>query len=164
MTSSLRTKDSDDESSDPPLASGTKKPQHTGMEESSSAQGSDDMEPVVKPAPQVKEILLCLRPIRDGDGKTDEANRFKPYQKKDCRIVSEDNRSSEATTSSPVHSRDLNELTELEPRGHKRAAAASKETPPRKKPATSANEDTTEVAESLMSMSSSAKKKDLVEM
>lgn len=155
MTSSLRTKDNDDELNELP-DTGAKKSQDTGMEESSSAVGSDDMEPVVRSVPQVKEILLCLRPIRDGDGKTDEANRFMPTKKKEFRIVSEDNRSSEATTSSPVHSRELNETTSGP---KKRGAAASLDTSPHKKRATHPHEDAAEVAESLVSMSSNTKKK-----
>jgi hypothetical protein len=151
VTSSLRTKDTDDESSDPPAA-GSKKAQHSGiMEETSSAVGSEDMEPVPAAVPQVKEILLCLRPIRDGDGKTDEANRFVPAKKKDCRIVSEDNRSSEATTASPV------------PPGRKRTADSAHEdsSPHKKRTAPPAlNED--EIAESLVFMSSNAQQKDVV--
>jgi hypothetical protein len=139
VTSSLRTKETDDESSDSP-ATGTKKTQYSGMEESSSAAGSEDMEPVVPVVPQVKEILLCLRPIRDGDGKTDEANRFILAKKKERRIVSEDNRSSDATTSSPV----------LDGRKRTLDGASS---PHRKRAAR--NEDAAaEVAESLVSMSS----------
>ena len=70
------------------------------VSEEASTHGSEQADAVEKKVvPQVKEILLCLRPIRDGDAKADEAHRFKP-QKKVENIVSEDNRSSEATNAS----------------------------------------------------------------
>lgn len=108
VTSSLRTKDNDEEPSD----SGSlvvEKRTHLSTTSEETTQGklvSDDASTheseqidgveKVKSTPQVKEILLCLRPIRDGDAKVDEANRFKPQRTVE-NIVSEDNRSSEAT-------------------------------------------------------------------
>lgn len=39
---------------------------------------SSDDAPVEAKVPETKELLLCLRPIRDGDGEVDESLRFSP--------------------------------------------------------------------------------------
>lgn len=118
VTSSVRTKDTEDETDDTTSINfnrGTNKKQQStssstegdrasrkrGHGEEASLQGSEDAarEDNTVGATQCKEILLCLRPIRDGDEKTDEALRFKPSKKKEKRIVSEDNLSEESNSS-----------------------------------------------------------------
>lgn len=39
----------------------------------------EESQPRRRPAPVVKELLLCLRPIRDGDERVDEKYRFVPF-------------------------------------------------------------------------------------
>ena len=102
VTSSLRTKDHDEELNDSSLL-GDKRMQNSDEStqgklvfEEEPTHESDPGEEKVKIVPQIKEILLCLRPIRDGDAMVDEGYRFKP-QKIVTNIVSEDSRSSETT-------------------------------------------------------------------
>ena len=69
VTSSIRTRSPDEDQSDTPsLSSSTAPATKLGLMES-----HDGSAP---PAEDFKEILLCLRPIRDGEKKVDEAFRF----------------------------------------------------------------------------------------
>jgi hypothetical protein len=109
-----------------------------------------------KEGKQSKEILLCLRPIRDGD-KTEEANRFKrPIAVEEKRIVSEDSNTAPSSSESTAQS----------PTGVSSGASARS----KKRPASDNNEDTSPskrsrkrmdsadvVAESLMMMSNKQK-------
>lgn len=111
VTSSLRTKDNDEDLIENGSIGGEKKMQSSSsvdngfgklVSEEASTHGSENVDGVEKKVvPQVKEILLCLRPIRDGDAKADEVHRFKPHKQVE-NVVSEDNRSSEATNTSHV--------------------------------------------------------------
>lgn len=171
VTSSLRTKDNDDEEGDANSWTEAKKPPQLFRSgesasvkletEEASMHGSEEAVPAVKNAiPQVKEILLCLRPIRDGDGKTDESNRFKPHKKVD-HIVSEDNRSSEATSASITDvnvTESIDTVSAVNPwsaNGNRRKRS-SKDSLPRsnkKKHGASDEDIDTAVVESLMLMS-----------
>jgi hypothetical protein len=170
VTSSVRTKDTDDESDDTTTKGGTRqqtspscsstdgKPvekvaRKQGNDEA-SMHGSDDAPEEKVDVHQFKEILLCLRPIRDGEEKTDEAHRFKPSKKAEKRVVSEDNRSDESN-SSPTADGKSGETTSdpvLLPRGKKRSRL-SKRTPTKRQRSTEEDVDSA-VVESLMSMSS----------
>lgn len=67
MTSSIRTRDPEEQ---PDLTGDTEK----SKESASSTQG--DPSPPPPPEDRVKELLLCLRPIRDGGEKVDEKHRL----------------------------------------------------------------------------------------
>lgn len=67
VTSSIRTRHPDEERPDLPLDSAKSK---------SSTTSSNQDDPPQAPEVGVKELLLCLRPIRDGDEKVDEKHRF----------------------------------------------------------------------------------------
>jgi hypothetical protein len=169
VTSSLRTKDNDDDSGDinsllevknlHQSSSSVENLSRKMESEVESMHESDDANLVQKVTvmPQVKEILLCLRPIRDGDNKTDEINRFKP-QKKNYPIVSEDNRSSVTTSASPLDGfvADSNEAINSwggKNNRQKRTTKDSQSVPNKKKRRASVEDIDTAVVESLMSMS-----------
>jgi len=67
-------------------------PDSSKGKESASSNGSSSDEPLPRPA--VKELLLCLRPIRDGEKKADEKDRFIVHK------VTDDSRTGEGDTAS----------------------------------------------------------------
>jgi hypothetical protein len=69
VTSSIRTRSPDEESAADVESSSISSPK---VATNSGDSGSDE----TPPAPAVKELLLCLRPIRDGEKKVDESLRF----------------------------------------------------------------------------------------
>ena len=88
----------EDDSSDEALPLSTvKNPAKVNASSKSSkaSTGSADDAPIEE-KPKTKELLLCLRPIRDGEGKVDESLRFNPRSS----LRSAD--SSPAPRSSPV--------------------------------------------------------------
>jgi len=108
VTSSTRTKSVEDEApdeADPPAGKITGKPnassQNTSIKSSKASTGtsgtSEDTVPAVEDKPATKELLLCLRPIRDGEGKVDESLRF--YRG----IIRSEDGSSSAPSRSPVN-------------------------------------------------------------
>lgn len=109
VTSSIRTRSVEDESLDeglPGIGNGTGSSKNAkgpaaiksaGSKSSKASTISCDDTPADPKAPETKELLLCLRPIRDGDGKVDESLRFIPRN----------NRRAEESTS-PVPSTGLN--------------------------------------------------------
>lgn len=172
VTSSLRTKDTDEEPSDAGSLSGEKRTHQSScsvenvhvknISEEASTHESEHVDGLekIKAVPQVKEILLCLRPIRDGDAKVDESNRFMP-QKKVENLVSEDNRSSEATNTSNIEgnaadSTDaISAVNSWSPPGNrkKRAMKELQVDSTKKKRGPSAEDIDSAVVESLMLMS-----------
>ena len=76
MTSSIRTRSLKEEAPDDfsPLAS-------NGTSQVKDSKSCDDADDVSKD--DVKELLLCLRPIRDGDEKVAEEFRFRPVSDAD---------------------------------------------------------------------------------
>ena len=94
VTLSLRTKDSDDEPNDNEAEAQTTDDPHKVIRDDASMSADGAVVEKVK-VPLVKEILLCLRPIRDGETKADETHRFQPCRSSTV-MVSEDNRSSDA--------------------------------------------------------------------
>ena len=74
-----------------------------------SEEGSAPSEPEIPPE---KELLLCLRPIRDGDDKVDEKMRFRSLSKK--KIAPGSPNRSETTSTKPPKKRrpDAEELDE----------------------------------------------------
>lgn len=160
VTSSIRTRSPDEDSPEP-----------TGSKSSADA----------TPKPQIKELLLCLRPIRDGD-KVDEALRF-VSQKDECLVSSssgdamtkEDKPSSEKNTTSsgsggsnsnsanssrqseekrtrPAKKRPLPSNGESLPAGEEEMLAKRKKANPEKSHKSSHNDPEKSVAESLMLM------------
>lgn len=101
-----------------------------------SEEGSAPSEPEIPPE---KELLLCLRPIRDGDDKMDEKLRFGGLRKK------------KLAPGSPARS----DTTNTKPPKKRRPDAEDlEEEPPTKKASATPQEGKvdTEVAESLMAM------------
>jgi hypothetical protein len=103
VTFSVRNKDIEDDADEAgslsnmkgkPLSSSTSErsaSRKRGRSDDGSLNGSDDAALNEVDSIQCKEVLLCLRPIRDGDEKTTEAYRFKPMKMNDPFFVSEDN-------------------------------------------------------------------------
>jgi hypothetical protein len=114
-----------------------------GRSDEGSLHGSDDAAPDEVDSYQFKEVLLCLRPIRDGDEKTTEAYRFKPVKMNDQFFVSEDNSRERDGNSSPEDD-DRQRLPKK-----KRLSSSSS-----KKKRSNTDEIDHAVVESLMSMSS----------
>ena len=83
MTSSIRTRSLKDETSDDfsPSALTVVSPNQAKDSKSSNIGSCDDVDDVSKD--DVKELLLCLRPIRDGDEKVGEEFRFRAMQNTD---------------------------------------------------------------------------------
>lgn len=87
VTSSIRTRSVEDDSpEDQVSASGGKtctkngvtQPNTGSKSSKASAVSSDEAPAPTKQKRLTKEFLLCLRPIRDGEGKVDESLRFDP--------------------------------------------------------------------------------------
>ena len=164
MTSSLRTKDCDDdvsgESESVSVAKNPPESSYVSAENSSNKMMNEEADrnrnitPVgaIKANPQVKEILLCLRPIRDGKSKTDEAHRFKPSLKQ-SRVVSEDNHSSETTSSGNVEMTTSVQQEVINGKRQKRIYKDVALSSSKKKRENSTDDIDTVVVESLMSMS-----------
>lgn len=92
VTSSIRTRSVEDETSEEALSAtgassgkgGSKNAGPANNSKSSSKTStlsSDEAPSAEEKKPETKELLLCLRPIRDGDGKVDESLRFIPHRR-----------------------------------------------------------------------------------
>lgn len=87
VTSSIRTKETPQEPEDlNATTSQSGKGTKEGDTSVKSSSESDSTPPVIK---ETKELLLCLRPIRDGEGKVDEKFRFMRRKTLAEHIVSE---------------------------------------------------------------------------
>lgn len=81
MTSSIRTRSLKDEAGDStPLVSTTGSSSNGKSTKSSKMNSSEESGDNAKD--EIKELLLCLRPIRDGEEKVDESLRFLPRKRK----------------------------------------------------------------------------------
>lgn len=136
-----------------------------GRSEEGSCRGSEDIvQNENSDSSQGKEILLCLRPIRNGDEKPDESLRFKPMRHNDKRMVSEENSGEECdvspvdgfSTEMPCASpSSKNDKDKSQPRRLSKKHVST----PSKRNNRSAEEDVDHaVVESLMSMSSQKEK------
>lgn len=154
MTSSVRTRDAEEET-ESTTDTKSKKSKTTGVSSSSSKGSASDTESQ-QPKVQVKELLLCLRPIRDGEEKVDEMYRFPPNAK---RVVSEDSNTGQSSgdgeVSGPSSLSDGGGRPPPRP-PKKRIQHTLKELPLKRarKSESSAGTGDTDIAESLVMMSS----------
>lgn len=150
VTSSIRTRSVEDETPDETMstngnAGGAKNGKGVVAAKSAvsktsktSTVSSDDAPIEPKPkAPVTKELLLCLRPIRDGDGKVDESLRFVPHSTRRMEETSSPDPSTGPLTGGVEGARAVSAAGELsDPNSNPDAAAdvaSDRKRPPKKR-------------------------------
>jgi hypothetical protein len=159
VTSSIRTRSLNDESSEIPQQSSFAQG-NTKESKGSGLSTCDDTDEVTKD--EVKELLLCLRPIREGEEKVDAAMGFRPVKSK-FEVAKEDSLHDSSNASKdhpkgPVKKRQVWQqennasITTDSTRVSTNESSASE--PAKKKPKSEGSEDDPEksVVESLMLM------------
>jgi len=149
VTSSIRTRNLKEESEDPTTEDTKKEKSQPNANKSSTSPTEVE---TTSPIEEVKEIILCLRPIRGGGQKVDEKYRYIPEQNSKQCVSTDCNSSSSGTKSSPnkpLKKRTASELKDSN--GSKRNRKTSNDDTTRTDP-------DTEAVESLMMMSTNSSK------